>query len=218
MFEWKRVPHAAPLMLGVRLLRDGGKLSMQTPRHHSRVELALAVGIALVCLISPASAAGGRGGLTAKPVIPTRPRLQRANPKGWFRMLIPVGSGPMKSHADMDGGFFDGTPIEIDIAYYAYANIPNFLINGATGRPYPESLRPERGAQAVRIGGRRAWVKYSGNNRGRKFRCYVEFFHLPVSIGDGRLLPGTISFDLSTNDRRDLSAIRRIVQSIRFIP
>ena len=177
------------------------------------------VGIALVCVLFANPASNVRASGSDRRTSPPRLGLARVTPRGWFSMLLPATSKPIQSHADIDGGFFEGTSIWISFSYYAYLNTPNFLIDNATGRPSTASQRPEQGARKTRINGRTAWMKFIRNDVGQypnRFGYRVEYFGLLVPLGDGQMLPGTISFDIATNERRYLKVVRRIVRSISF--
>jgi hypothetical protein len=192
---------------------------MQTQRCQLiRTSLRVIGSILLVMFLAGVSL-GTRPPSSAKSTAASRIPLKRLSPVGWFTMLVPANSPVMATKADIDGGFFGGSPIRVDFSYYAYVNTPNFLIDGSTGRPYAEARRPAPGTRKTRIGGRRGWIKTLSEDRqgdGYRFGSYLEFFNLPVSIGDGRMFPGTIRFEISTNNPRCLGAVRRIVQSIRL--
>ncbi len=149
-----------------------------------------------------------------------RIQLQRLTPSGWISMLVPADCSPPVSKADIDGRFIDCALIRIDYSYYAYVNTPHFLIDSATGRPDPKSRRPYAGSKATWVGGRRAWITALGErNRSRhslRHGYNVELFDLPVHVGDGTMLRGTIRFEISTSDPRYLSDLWRIIRSIQF--
>jgi hypothetical protein len=176
------------------------------------------VGIALVCVLFANPASNVRASGSDRQTSKARLGLARVTPRGWFSMLVPATSKPIQSHADIDGGFFEGTPIWISFSYYAYINTPNFLIDNATGHPRLHR-GPEQGAHKTRINGRTAWMKFVRNDVGQypyRFGYRVEYFGLLVPLGDGQMLPGTISFDIATNESRYLKTVRRIVRSISF--
>ena len=147
--------------------------------------------------------------------------LVRFNPSGWFTILVPVNSPSFQSKADIDGRYLDGPLIRIDYSYYGYVNTPNFLIDSATGRPFLETRLPERGAKRTWIGGRRASIRFFDTDRSPhsyRFGYRVTFLDIRVPIGDGRTLLGKLEFELSTDDRRYLRDVRRIIRSVVFSP
>src|SRR5262245_38082518 len=176
-----------------------------------------------VVLVTCTAAHAVKGAAHSTPVRPRRSvpllTLRSVNPDGWFSMMVPAASADVQRMADMDGGFFTGAPIEVRFSYYAYVNTPNFLRDSRTREPLREARSPMRGARLRRIHGNQAWVTYSDEEDrkgGYRYRYDVSFFDIPVSVGDGRMFPGTISFVLATNNRLYRSQINRIIRSIRL--
>ena len=165
-------------------------------------------------------------GVPAEPLTPfarsNRIPLLQLKPSGWFSMLVPTACSSPASKADTDGRFIDGPSIQIDYSYYAYVNTPYHLYDSATRRPDPKYRQPIAGSKATWVGGRRAWISVL-SERTRSLHLYrhgyhIELFGLPVPFGDGTMRPGTIRFEIATNDPRYLPDVWRIVRSIHFYP
>ncbi len=154
----------------------------------------------------------------------SRVNLTRANPDGWFTLLIPPNMGEVERFADVDGGFYRTSDLEIKYSYWTFENTPNWLRDTAgrySTRPLLACSRRalDTNTFRTRIDGRRAIIQacsQTDERIGSRYVYYVTFPRLRVPHGPGER-DGMFSLTIAYKDRQYLPIAARIVRSLDFM-
>ena len=173
--------------------------------------------LALTCLIICLIAAPM---LSGQALSGASPASCKRNPDGWFTLSVPKEMSEVKRYADVDGGFYLSSDLELNFDYWTYESTPNWLrgkyatnlILACTGKG--KRTRTWR----TRIDGKPGVIQHcslSNDPNGFRYFYYVTFPKLRVFDGEDFHF-GKFNLGIKYRTRSQFSIVRRIVRSLNF--
>lgn len=147
-------------------------------------------------------------------------KTSRRKPDAWFSLSVPMGMGTVMRHADVDGGFYLSSALEINYDYWTYESTPNWLRGKYTTKlvlPCPAASTSTRG-WPTRIDRKKAVIQRCSITDGRKgfrYLYYVTFPRLQVFDGEA-FRPGMFNLTVEYKDRSYSRIAWRIIHSLDF--
>ncbi len=150
-------------------------------------------------------------------------KLSRRNPDGWFSLLVPKVMGKVDLHADVSGGFYIKSGLNIDFNYWTFDSTPHWLrdvVDRYSKSPQLICSTKNKKTQTLwtRIDGKRAIIQQCSQTdelRGFRHIYYVTFPKIKVHLGNS-VEDGMFNLRIEYKNQRYLPVAEKIVRSINF--